>query len=80
MGNPRLLWAAIAALALLLAISAGLGLRTGQRTLTQDDIDAAVLKTLETTALPSAAAKAYETIQPSVVRVTSHEAQQPQVV
>ena len=72
MGNPRLLWAAIAALALLLAISAGLGLRTGQRTLTQDDIDAAVLKTLETTALPSAAAKAYETIQPSVVRVTSY--------
>lgn len=72
MGNPRLLWAAIAALALLLAISAGLGLRTGQRTLTQDDIDAAVLKTLETTALPSPAAKAYETIQPSVVRVTSY--------
>lgn len=37
--------------------------------LTQEDIDAAVLRTLETTPLPSAAAKAYAVIQPSVVRV-----------
>ncbi len=72
MANPRLLWAAIALIALLLAVSMSLGLRTGQRNLTQDDINAAVLKTLETTTLPSAAAKAYETIQPSVVRVTSY--------
>ena len=37
--------------------------------LTQKDIDAAVLKTLETVQLPSKAAKAYEAIRPSVVRV-----------
>ena len=39
------------------------------RALTQDDIDSAVLHTLERTTLPSAAARAYETIRPSVVRV-----------
>ena len=39
------------------------------RQLTQKDIDAAVLHTLENTTLPSAAAKAYEIISPSVVRV-----------
>lgn len=37
--------------------------------LTQADIDAAVLHTLETKALPSAAAHAYDVIRPSVVRV-----------
>ena len=37
--------------------------------LTQEDIDAAVLHTLETKTPPSLAAKAYEVIQPSVVRV-----------
>jgi len=39
------------------------------RQLTQSDIDAAVLHTLETKPLPSAAARAYEIIRPSVVRV-----------
>src|SRR5579864_5826045 len=37
--------------------------------LTQADIDAAVLHTLETKALPSAVAHAYDVIRPSVVRV-----------
>jgi S1-C subfamily serine protease len=37
--------------------------------LTQQDIDAAVLHTLETTALPSTAAKAYEAVRHAVVRV-----------
>ena len=37
--------------------------------LTQQDIDAAVLHTLETTPLPSAAAKAYEAVRHAVVRV-----------
>ena len=37
--------------------------------LTQTDIDAAVLHTLETKTLPSAAAHAYDVIRPSVVRV-----------
>ena len=36
---------------------------------TQEEIDAAVLKTLEKTTLPSHAAKAYQVIRPSVVRV-----------
>jgi S1-C subfamily serine protease len=39
------------------------------RQLTQRDIDAAVRHTLETKPLPSAAARAYETVRPSVVRV-----------
>jgi S1-C subfamily serine protease len=70
--SPRLLWAAIATLAMLLAISLALGLRPGQRRLTQDDINAAVLKTLETETLPSAAARAAENIRPSIVRVVSY--------
>jgi S1-C subfamily serine protease len=70
--GPRLLWAAIAVLAVLLAFSLGMGLHPSQRKLTQEDINAAVLKTLETQVLPSEYAKAYETIEPSVVRVISY--------
>jgi S1-C subfamily serine protease len=72
LAGPRMLWAAIAALAVLLAFSLGLGLHPGQRKLTQEDINAAVLKTLETQVLPSEYAKAYEKIEPSVVRVISY--------
>ena len=39
------------------------------RRITQKDIERAVVHTLETQALPSPAAKAYEIIKPSVVRV-----------
>src|SRR5437763_372903 len=39
------------------------------RNFTQADIDAAVLHTLETKTLPSTAARAYDVIRPSVVRV-----------
>jgi S1-C subfamily serine protease len=39
------------------------------RRITQKDIDKAVMHTLDTQTLPSPAAKAYEIIQPSVVRV-----------
>ena len=48
-----------------------LGLRVlpGQRPITQADIDTAVRESLEREPLPSAAAKAYEAILPSVVRV-----------
>ncbi len=46
-----------------------LAMRTPPRTLTQKDIDAAVLHTLETAQLPSVASKAFEAIRPSVVRV-----------
>lgn len=70
--SSRLLWSALALMALLLALSLSLALRPQPRKLTQADINAAVLKTLETTQLPSAAAKAYEAIRPSVVRVTGY--------
>src|SRR5450830_1299379 len=68
--NPlSLLWSAVGLMAVLLALSFSLPLRPAARQLTQDDINAAVLKTLETSTLPSPAAKAYEAIIPSVVRV-----------
>jgi len=46
-----------------------LGTRAPPRNLTQKDIDAAVLHTLETAQIPSVASKAFEAIRPSVVRV-----------
>ena len=70
--STQLLWAAIVVLAAALAFSFSHGMRTGQRKLTQDDINAAVMKTLETQVLPSEYAKAYENILPSVVRVVSY--------
>ncbi len=70
--DPRLLWSVIGLLALILALSFTAAWRDAPRTLTQKDIDAAVLKTLETKQLPSAASKAYEAIRPSVVRVTGY--------
>ena len=70
--SPGLLWAAIALLAILLAVSLGRGFGPAQRKLTQDDINAAVLKTLETQTMPSEYARAYENIRPSVVRVISY--------
>jgi S1-C subfamily serine protease len=63
-----LLVAAGATFALLLVvIHASLG--PVQRPLTQDDIDAAVMRTLETATLPSPAARAYDVVRSSVVRV-----------
>jgi S1-C subfamily serine protease len=56
----------------LLAWSLSMHLATGQRRLTQQDIDAAVLKTLSTQNLPSEYARAYENIRPSVVRVVGY--------
>jgi S1-C subfamily serine protease len=70
--NPRLLWSALLLLTVLLLISLSLSLRPMPRKLTQDDINAAVLKTLEVTQLPSAVARAYDKIRPSVVRVTAY--------
>ncbi len=46
--------------------------RPGGKALTQKDIDAAVLRTLQTNTLPSPAAKAADIIRPSVVRVVSY--------
>lgn len=45
------------------------GTQRTQRALTQEDIDAAVLHTLETQTLPSPAAKAFERLRGSIVRV-----------
>ena len=70
--DPRLLWSAMALLALALVVCITLLLARAPRVLTQKDINAAVLKTLETTTLPSAAAKAYEAVLPSVVRVMAY--------
>lgn len=68
--SPRLLWGAI----LLLALALGymLAVQPMQRRLTQEDINSAVLKTLETQVLPSEYARAYDNIRPSVVRVVSY--------
>ena len=59
---------------ILLLFTLAQALRPGARTLTQEDIDAAVLNTLEKTPLPSPAARAAEVIRPSVVRVTGYRA------
>ena len=67
--HPAPLWAGFGALLALAMMLGVLGLRPAQRVITQDDIDAAVRMSLEKEPLPSAAAKAYELIAPSVVRV-----------
>jgi S1-C subfamily serine protease len=72
LSSPKLLWVAILVLAALLVYSLSLSMRPMQRKLTQADINAAVLKTLETQTIPSEYAKAYEKIRPSVVRVVSY--------
>jgi S1-C subfamily serine protease len=63
-----LLLAGGALLALLLVFAYGAG-RPAQKPLKQEDIDKAVLHTLETKVLPSQEARANAVIQPSVVRV-----------
>jgi S1-C subfamily serine protease len=69
LARAHLPWFAAGGLLVLLAFVAYRALQPAPRVLTQEDIDAAVLQTLETTTLPSVAAKAYEVIAPSVVRV-----------
>jgi len=71
--RPRYISAFAAALVAVL-LAATLSDRSGSRPLTQDDIDAAVLHTLHTRPLPSPAARAWEVIRPSVVRVRALEA------
>ncbi|MDZ4295008.1 MAG: trypsin-like peptidase domain-containing protein [Hydrogenophaga sp.] len=71
--NPRVMWAALALLGALLLASIWTQGPVGARALTQKDIDAAVLRTLTTQNLPSAAARAAEKIRPAVVRVMSFE-------
>jgi S1-C subfamily serine protease len=66
------LWAIVVLLAALLVASAWHNSRSPARKITQEDIDAAVLRTLETTTPPSAAARAVESIAPSIVRVVGY--------
>ena len=56
--HNALLWTAILVLAAALAFTFSQGMRSGQRKLTQEDVNAAVLKTLETHVLPSEYEKA----------------------
>jgi S1-C subfamily serine protease len=70
LSSPRMMWAAI--LLLTMALAASLTLRPGQRKLTQEDINAAVLKTMETKVMPSEYARAYDNVRPAVVRVVSY--------
>ena len=70
--DPRMLWVAIGVLAVLLAGNIALQLRPGPPKLTQEIIDNAVLKTLETADLPSQEAKAAEAVAPSIVRVVGY--------
>ena len=70
--KPILLGAgALAVLALVLGHAA---MQPKPRELTQDDIDKAVRHSIEEKPLPSWAAKAYEIIRPSVVKVRDYEA------
>ncbi len=61
----------VASLAVLI-VGTSLLPRQAHPSLTQRDIDAAVLRTLQTAPLPSPAAKAIAAIRPSVVQVTSY--------
>ena len=65
----RPLWVGTAALLALIVVLTHALLTPSTRPITQEDITAAVLHTLETKNLPAAAAKAYEAIRPAVVRV-----------
>ncbi|GMV46995.1 MAG: hypothetical protein AMXMBFR66_23930 [Pseudomonadota bacterium] len=69
LGHRMPLWSLGGALVALGALGALLALRPAAPLLTQDDIDRAVRASLEKEPLPSQAAKAYEAILPSVVRV-----------
>jgi S1-C subfamily serine protease len=69
-GQMAVMWAAIVLLAA--ALVATVGVPGQQRRITQEDINAAVLKTMETQVMPSEYARAYDNIRPSVVRVVSY--------
>jgi S1-C subfamily serine protease len=67
--HPGPWWATVASVATLCGVAVLLALQPHARVITQEHIDAAVRASLEKEPLPSAAAKAYEAILPSVVRV-----------
>ncbi len=67
--HERLLLLTAAGLLAMAIVAAHAALTRPAHPITQDDIDAAVLHTLETVPQPSHAAKAYEAVRRSVVRV-----------
>ena len=67
--HERFLTVAASAFVTLLLIAGYAAIRPAPRPIVQQDIDAAVLHTLENKVLPSPASKAYEAVQHSVVRV-----------
>lgn len=69
----RPLWVAVAGLLALLVVFTHALIAPAPRQITQSDINAAVLHTIENSILPSPAAKAYQVIRPSVVRVRRME-------
>jgi S1-C subfamily serine protease len=72
--HERLLWVTAGGLFARLLVFTYVAITPSIRQITQDDIRAAVLHTLETNTLPSPMAKAYEVIRPSIVRVRGLEA------
>jgi S1-C subfamily serine protease len=71
--RERLAWAGAAGALALLLVFVYAVMAPSTREITQEDIRAAVLRTLETNALPSPAAKAYKVIGRSIVRVRGLE-------
>ena len=67
--HDRIAWIAAGGLLTLLLVWGHASMAPLPRRITQKDIETAVLHTLETRTLPSPAAKAYEAVLPSVVRV-----------
>jgi S1-C subfamily serine protease len=67
--HDRTFWVVVGGLLALLLVWGFASMAPAPRRITQKDIQRAVVHTLETQALPSPAAKAYEIIKPSVVRV-----------
>ena len=70
--DPRFLWSVIGLLFATSIAALFIALQPSGNALTQERIDAAVMHTLENNTMPSAAAKAYEAIIPSVVQVISY--------
>lgn len=71
----RFLWVGAAVLLALAVVLTHATLMPKAREITQEDINAAVLHTLENNPLPSPAAKAYEVVRPSIVRVRRFESE-----
>ena len=67
--HDRISWLLVGGLLALLLVWGHASMAPAPRRITQKDIERAVVHTLETQALPSPAARAYEIIKPSVVRV-----------